>query len=112
MCSAKAIRPFETCFGVERSTVAGVSLEDAAGRTMRVVPGVRQSSSRALNVRGASSTTACGAGRPTTSRSTVERRGRTRSRGWVIWHVAEHDVHHGGEISQILGSHGLAPLDV
>ena len=34
------------------------------------------------------------------------------TRGWVIWHVAEHDVHHGGEISQILGSHGVPALDL
>jgi uncharacterized damage-inducible protein DinB len=43
---------------------------------------------------------------------TVVRKSRTRSRGWVIYHVLEHDTHHGGEISQILGSNGLAPLDV
>jgi uncharacterized damage-inducible protein DinB len=34
----------------------------------------------------------------------------TSTRAWVIWHVAEHDVHHGGEISQILGTHGLDGL--
>ena len=37
---------------------------------------------------------------------------RTVTRGWVVWHVLEHDVHHGGEISQILGSHDLPPLDM
>ena len=26
---------------------------------------------------------------------------------WVIWHLIEHDLHHGGEISLILGMHGL-----
>ena len=31
---------------------------------------------------------------------------------WIIWHLIEHDVHHGGEISQILGAHGLAGLDL
>jgi hypothetical protein len=36
---------------------------------------------------------------------------RTVTRGGVVWHVLEHDVHHGGEISQILGSHDLPPLD-
>lgn len=36
----------------------------------------------------------------------------TFTRGWVIWHVAEHDIHHGGEISQILGSHGVTGLDL
>ena len=43
--------------------------------------------------------------------ATVERPSRTHHRGWVVWHVMEHDVHHGGEISQILGSNGLPGLD-
>lgn len=29
------------------------------------------------------------------------------SRSWVIYHVLEHDLHHGGEIALILGMHGL-----
>ena len=29
------------------------------------------------------------------------------SRRWVVWHVLEHDLHHGGEISLTLGIHGL-----
>ena len=29
------------------------------------------------------------------------------SRSWVIYHVMEHDLHHGGEISMILGMNGL-----
>jgi uncharacterized damage-inducible protein DinB len=29
------------------------------------------------------------------------------SRAWVVWHVLEHDLHHGGEVSLILGMHGL-----
>jgi uncharacterized damage-inducible protein DinB len=41
----------------------------------------------------------------------VVRPERTHHRGWVVWHVMEHDVHHGGEISQILGSNGLSGLD-
>lgn len=43
-----------------------------------------------------------------------ERGGRTRvfSRGWVIWHVMEHDLHHGGEISLTLGMHGLQAPDI
>ncbi|HEY3084922.1 MAG TPA: DinB family protein [Candidatus Dormibacteraeota bacterium] len=35
-----------------------------------------------------------------------------RDRRWIIWHVAEHDVHHGGEISLILGMHGLQGIDL
>ena len=41
-----------------------------------------------------------------------ERGGRTHHRGWIVWHVLEHDIHHGGEISQILGSHELPGLDM
>ena len=34
------------------------------------------------------------------------------SRRGIIWHVAEHDLHHGGEISLILGMHGGRGLDL
>lgn len=34
------------------------------------------------------------------------------SRQWVIWHVIEHDLHHGGELSFSLGMHGLAAIDI
>ena len=34
------------------------------------------------------------------------------SRSWVIYHVLEHDLHHGGEISLILGMNGLTSLDL
>lgn len=37
---------------------------------------------------------------------------RTRTRQWVLWHVIEHDLHHGGEISLTLGDHGLAAPDL
>ena len=29
------------------------------------------------------------------------------SRDWVTWHVLEHDLHHGGEVSMMLGMHHL-----
>ncbi len=31
----------------------------------------------------------------------------TFTRQWVVWHLIEHDLHHGGEISLVLGIHGL-----
>jgi uncharacterized damage-inducible protein DinB len=34
------------------------------------------------------------------------------SRQWVIWHVIEHDLHHGGEVSLTLGMHGLRAPDL
>ncbi len=35
---------------------------------------------------------------------------RTITRQWVIWHLIEHDVHHGGELAFTLGMHGLPSL--
>ena len=40
------------------------------------------------------------------------RRGRKRSRQWVLWHVLEHDLHHGGELCLTLGTHGLPTPDM
>ena len=34
------------------------------------------------------------------------------SRSWVIYHVLEHDLHHGSEVSMILGMNGLQPLEI
>ncbi|MCI0578987.1 MAG: DinB family protein [Chloroflexi bacterium] len=34
------------------------------------------------------------------------------SRSWVVWHVLEHDLHHGGEVSLTLGVHGLQSPDI
>ncbi len=34
------------------------------------------------------------------------------SRQWVIWHVIEHDLHHGGEISFTLGMYNIAAIDI
>ena len=40
------------------------------------------------------------------------RRGRPITRGMVLWHVLEHDLHHGGELSLTLGMHGLPAVDL
>lgn len=32
------------------------------------------------------------------------------TRQWVIWHLIEHDLHHGGELSFTLGMHGLPAI--
>lgn len=34
------------------------------------------------------------------------------TRNWVIYHVLEHDLHHGSEVSLILGINGLPPLEI
>ncbi len=31
---------------------------------------------------------------------------------WVIWHLIEHDLHHGGEISITLGMHGVPAVNL
>lgn len=36
----------------------------------------------------------------------------TLSRRWVIWHLIEHDLHHGGELFYTLGMHGLPTPDI
>jgi len=36
----------------------------------------------------------------------------TFSLGWIIWHVLEHEIHHRGELSLILGLLGREGLDV
>jgi uncharacterized damage-inducible protein DinB len=36
----------------------------------------------------------------------------TLTRQWIIWHLIEHDLHHGGEISYSLGMHGLQAPDI
>jgi uncharacterized damage-inducible protein DinB len=41
-----------------------------------------------------------------------QRRETTVSRQWIIWHVIEHDLHHGGELSYSLGIHELAAPDL
>jgi len=32
------------------------------------------------------------------------------TRQWIIWHVLEHEFHHGGELSLALGAHGLKAI--
>jgi uncharacterized damage-inducible protein DinB len=39
-------------------------------------------------------------------------RGHDEPRSWVVWHILEHEIHHGGELSFTLGSYGLAGVDV
>lgn len=45
----------------------------------------------------------------------VHRRGKqsaTFTRQWILWHVIEHDLHHGGELFLTLGCHGLPTPDM
>jgi uncharacterized damage-inducible protein DinB len=40
------------------------------------------------------------------------RRGYVCTRQWIIWHLIEHDLHHGGELFYTLGAHGLRVPDL
>jgi uncharacterized damage-inducible protein DinB len=42
----------------------------------------------------------------------MPRRDYQLSLGWIIWHVLEHEIHHRGELSLILGLLGREGLDV
>lgn len=39
-------------------------------------------------------------------------RNRKEPRAWVVWHILEHEIHHGGELSFTLGCEGLPGVDV
>ena len=43
-----------------------------------------------------------------------EHRGKiyTFTRGWIDWHVIEHDLHQGDEIAYLLGMHGIKAPDI
>lgn len=43
---------------------------------------------------------------------TFPRRNESLSRQWVIWHVLEHDLHHGGELCFSLGLQGIKTPDL
>jgi uncharacterized damage-inducible protein DinB len=36
----------------------------------------------------------------------------TFTRGWVVWHVIKHDLHHGGEIAYSMVMYGLKAADI
>jgi uncharacterized damage-inducible protein DinB len=40
------------------------------------------------------------------------RRGYVCTRQWIIWHLIEHDLHHGGELVYTLGAHGIKVPDL
>ena len=78
-------------FRVEKTTVPGLSLEDAGWEDDETQP---RTAAEIVEV-------------------IPQRRGnRTTTRGWVLWHLMEHEAHHGGAISLILGTNGLPVLDL
>jgi uncharacterized damage-inducible protein DinB len=94
-------------FRVDRTTVPGLSLEDAGWEDDEDHP---RSAEELVDGLTRTWTIVDDCLRRWTAEdlaASVARPSRTHHRGWVVWHVMEHDIHHGGEISQILGSNGL-----
>ena len=101
-------------FRIERTTVPGLSLDDAGWEDdeirPRTAPEIVDAFERTWAMidgclgRWASDDLAVGFMRDGYDREST--------RAWVIWHLIEHEGHHGGEISLILGSNGLPALDL
>jgi uncharacterized damage-inducible protein DinB len=36
----------------------------------------------------------------------------TLTRQWIVWHLIEHDLHHGGELSYTLGMNGIPGIEI
>ena len=99
-------------FRVERSTVPGLSLDDAGWEDDEDHPRTAEELVDALTRTWAIVDDCLRRWSADDLYASVVRSSRTHHRGWVVWHVMEHDIHHGGEISQILGSNGLSGFDL
>jgi uncharacterized damage-inducible protein DinB len=49
---------------------------------------------------------------PATFRQPYQGRVYAVSRQWVIWRIMTHDVHHGGQLSELLALQGIFPLEL
>ena len=98
-------------FRVEHTTVPGLSADDAGWEDDEDHPRTSEELVAALGRTWDLIDACLQRWTPEDLEVSVDGRRRPYLRGWVVWHVMEHDVHHGGEISQILGSNGLPGLD-
>jgi len=99
-------------FRVESTTVPGLPLEDAGWEDDEDHPRTAEELVDGLRRTWTIVDDCLRSWTPEELDGSVVRPSRTHHRGWVVWHVMEHDIHHGGEISQILGSNGLPGLDL
>ncbi len=99
-------------FRIDRTTVPGIRLEDAGWEDDERHPRSAEELVEGLTRSWDMVDDCLRRWTPEDLAASIVRPERTHHRGWVVWHTLEHDVHHGGEISQILGTHGLAGLDV
>lgn len=99
-------------FRVERTTVAGFPLDQAGWEDVEDDPKTAAGLVDGLERTWALMDACLQRWTPDDLETQVQGASRTHQRGWVVWHVMEHDLHHGGEISQVLGSNGLAGFDL
>jgi len=101
-------------FRVERTTVPGLSLEDAGWEDDETHP---RTASQIVEAFERTWTMIDGCLRRWTADDlavgfTREGRDHENSRAWVLWHLIEHEGHHGGAISLILGTNRLPVIDL
>lgn len=99
-------------FRVEQTTVPGLPLEDAGWEDDEAHPRTAEEIVAAIEDTWAAVMTALESGTPETLHAGHPRLDPGETRAWVTWHLIEHDVHHGGQISLILGSNGIAGLNI
>jgi uncharacterized damage-inducible protein DinB len=101
-------------FRVTHSNVPDLPIEDAGWEDDEDHPRTANELADALRATRAMVDECLGRWSPEDLATELVRPGSSRvlTRAWVIWHLMEHDVHHGGEISVILGSHGVPALDL
>jgi len=101
-------------FRIERTTVPGLSLENAGWEDDEDHPRTAAEIIDAFNVTWELIAECLGRWTADDITDVIPQRraDRTTTRGWVIWHLMEHEAHHGGAISLILGTNGLPGLDL
>jgi len=107
-------RAVRDMFRVERTTVPGLSLDDAGWEDDETRPRAGPEIVEALERTWAMIEACLARWTPDDLMAGFRREGYegVTTRAWAIWHLIEHEGHHGGEISLILGSNGLAGLDL
>ncbi len=101
-------------FRVTSTTVPGLSIEHAGWEDDETHPRTATELVDAFNVSWGLIEDCLGRWTAEDITVRIPQRGANRytTRGWVVWHLMEHDVHHGGAISLVLGTNGLPGLDI
>lgn len=101
-------------FRVSRTTVPGLSLEDAGWEDDESHPRTAAEIVDAFHLTWSMIAECLARWTADDITAEIPQRGANRNttRGWVIWHLMEHEAHHGGAISLVLGINGLPGLGI